>query len=662
MKKSALFLVLSALMVSACDESSKPECLESEHIYKDKCRADDVNHCGKHTIDCTKAAGWKSGSCIDKTCFAEECKIGYHLANIIDKDNKERTACEEDTHDACGSITIQCREDQVCTQGECTDICGPNEVYCSSDDAKPTCMPEDQLKSDPFHCGKCDKKCETNELCQDSQCIISTCTNNECLFNNACINQDDHCGIQCVNCNTANHASAGVCKEGSCSITSCVSGYNLYDNACEADSITDCGKHGRQCNVENAANTCSDGDCTFTCNDGYELIYNVCKLANPLITKWNVTSDNMTITLPILEKSDTLVIDWGDGEKETFSSEENNYHHTYSTEALYTIKVTGTINHWTCSFLGSCSQLVSIQSYGNTTFGDYAFSNAAQLESLPTQGTPRFKNNRMKAVFYGASKFNQDISFWDTSNITVMSGMFYDAASFNQPLNSWNVSNVTDMHAMFYSAKSFNQPLNNWDTSSVTDMSGMFAVAEAFNQPLDNWDTSSVTNMSMMFQQADSFDQSLNGWDVSNVTDMNLMFMMATKFNHPIDTWTPSNVTNMSRMFEKATAFNQSINGWDVSKVTDMNRMFWEATAFNQPLNNWDISSVTSIGYMFGNATSFDQPLDNWNVSNLTTGGYLFHFSGLTKTNYCKLFTGPYASAWTNIKSTLGMVHDYKCP
>ena len=42
--------------------------------------------------------------------------------------------------------------------------------------------------------------------------------------------------------------------------------------------------------------------------------------------------------------------------------------------------------------------------------------------------------------------FNQDISQWDVSNVTNMSGMFNGASVFNQDIGSWDVSNVTDMN------------------------------------------------------------------------------------------------------------------------------------------------------------------------------------------------------------------------
>ena len=68
--------------------------------------------------------------------------------------------------------------------------------------------------------------------------------------------------------------------------------------------------------------------------------------------------------------------------------------------------------------------------------------------------------------------FNHDISSWDVSNVTNMSGMFLGAISFNQPLNNWDVSNVTEMENMFLAASSFNQDCSQWNVSNVTSCEG----------------------------------------------------------------------------------------------------------------------------------------------------------------------------------------------
>tara|TARA_B100001057_G_scaffold347141_1_gene348417 strand:- start:139 stop:426 length:288 start_codon:yes stop_codon:yes gene_type:complete len=43
-----------------------------------------------------------------------------------------------------------------------------------------------------------------------------------------------------------------------------------------------------------------------------------------------------------------------------------------------------------------------------------------------------------------------DISTWDVSNITDMSGLFWSRNTFNENISNWDTSNVTDMSRMFY--------------------------------------------------------------------------------------------------------------------------------------------------------------------------------------------------------------------
>jgi surface protein len=103
----------------------------------------------------------------------------------------------------------------------------------------------------------------------------------------------------------------------------------------------------------------------------------------------------------------------------------------------------------------------------------------------------------------------------------------FQSTVFNQDISSWNTSNVTDMNGMFGYAYVFNQPIGGWDTSNVTDMGNMFREAAAFNQDISGWDTSSVNHekihnystigMESMFYKAEAFNQDLSKWCVSTI-------------------------------------------------------------------------------------------------------------------------------------------------
>ena len=111
-----------------------------------------------------------------------------------------------------------------------------------------------------------------------------------------------------------------------------------------------------------------------------------------------------------------------------------------------------------------------------------------------------------RRMFYGALRFNQDISRWDTSRITNMADMFNQAEAFSQNIGNWNVSNVTDMNSMFNNADKFNQDISQWDVSKVTDMNNMFNNATYFNQDLSRWCVTNLTSEPYNFKyNANSF-------------------------------------------------------------------------------------------------------------------------------------------------------------
>jgi surface protein len=147
------------------------------------------------------------------------------------------------------------------------------------------------------------------------------------------------------------------------------------------------------------------------------------------------------------------------------------------------------------------------------------------------------------------------VTTWDTSNVTKMRAMFYSADSFNQDIGSWYTGQVTNMNYMFADASGFNQDIGSWDTSSVIHTAGMFAGASSFNQDIGSWDTSSVTRMRRMFDGASSFNQDIDSWDTSNVTDMGGMFLNASSFSQDISSWCVRGISSKPDGFDYRAGF-----------------------------------------------------------------------------------------------------------
>ncbi len=223
----------------------------------------------------------------------------------------------------------------------------------------------------------------------------------------------------------------------------------------------------------------------------------------------------------------------------------------------------------------------------------------------------------MQSMFEETGDFDQDISGWDTSNVTTMVSMFRNS-TFNRSINDWDVSNVVDMNNMFTGNNFFNQDLNLWDTSNLVDMSGMFTFAQAFNGDISTWNTSKVTTLDSTFYGASAFNQDIGNWDTSSLRFMSNTFRDATAFNQDIGGWDVSEVTKLVATFWGASSFNQDIGDWDVSKVTDMSVTFFEATAFNQDIGDWNVSNVELMNAMFLRASNFNQDIGGWNTSKVT--------------------------------------------
>lgn len=305
-----------------------------------------------------------------------------------------------------------------------------------------------------------------------------------------------------------------------------------------------------------------------------------------MVLEYDIKETNTPISLP-LSGSVNVLVDWGDETQKEKFIEAGIKSHNFITTGIKIVTIKGTLTSYGSNsnidyydpgdqFINNIKnenliKVISWDGLGLIDLSD-AFFNAIKLIEVPN--TLPSTVIKLKGTFFAAKAFNQDISNWDTKNITDMEGMFYGALAFNQNINNWNTGKVTNMTEMFTNSKAFNQPLSNWNTENVKLMSRMFDNAVNFNQDISNWNTTNVTNMNLMFEQARNFNQDISKWNTSNVTSMRYMFHDATSFNQNIETWNTSNVKDMKRMFLNAKSFNQDISNWNIENIIDMKGFF----------------------------------------------------------------------------------------
>ena len=176
--------------------------------------------------------------------------------------------------------------------------------------------------------------------------------------------------------------------------------------------------------------------------------------------------------------------------------------------------------------------------------------------------------------------------------------------------------------------------LSNFDTSKVTDMSGMFVFMNLTTLNLSNFDTSKVTNMGGMFAGMSSLTTlNLFNFDTSKVTYMGGMFDgMHSLTTLNLSNFDTSKVTYMGTMFRgMSNLATLNLSNFDTSKVTDMGEMFRgmsNLTTLN--LSNFDTSQVTSMSGMFGDMRSLTTlNLANFDTSNVKNMNQMFYLGFL---------------------------------
>ena len=208
-----------------------------------------------------------------------------------------------------------------------------------------------------------------------------------------------------------------------------------------------------------------------------------------------------------------------------------------------------------------------------------------------------------------------DLSNFDTSKVTNMSGMFSIMPSLTTlDISSFDTSKVTDMGFMFSGmSKLTTLNISNFDTSKVTYMRYMFNnMSNLTTLNISNFDTSKVTYMRYMFNNMSNLTTlNLFHFDTSKVTDMYAMFSdMSNLTTLDLSNFDTSKVTTMYAMFRNMPNLTTlDLSNFDTSKVTNMDSIFSlgsEDIAKDNlgkiyVNNDFDTTKLTNFSEMFKN-------------------------------------------------------------
>ena len=216
-----------------------------------------------------------------ETCATGQCRISSCNSGWGNCDGTHSNGCENslDSLTNCGACGVTCSRAHATAScaGDFCHIasCDPNWGDCDGNDPNGC---ETDLANTDNHCGACGNNCGQNAYCQSSNCNCNSLWGNcDGNWGNGCeqtLTTLTHCGACSNPCSLA-HANES-CATGSCQVTSCDSLWGNcngnHSDGCETplDTLSDCGGCSITCNLPNASENCSGGNCQITsCNSNY---------------------------------------------------------------------------------------------------------------------------------------------------------------------------------------------------------------------------------------------------------------------------------------------------------------------------------------------------------------------------------------------------------
>lgn len=264
-----------------------------------------------------------------------------------------------------------------------------------------------------------------------------------------------------------------------------------------------------------------------------------------------------------------------------------------------------------------------------------AFWNDEPIEEWDVSAVTSFKSG-IQGVFEDCENITEDLSKWETSQVTDFTYLFYNTKDVTANVSGWDTRNVERFIMMFYLAKNVVLDLSEWNTSSVTNLWNFCSSNKNVTLDVGTWDTSSVVDMKYAFQNA-NFTGDISNWNTSNVVDMRLLFENTANistFTNGVDRWDTRKVTDFQYCFANTDA-SFDIHTWKTPNMLVANSMFENSEITSAPI--WETASLVTAMEMFKNMKTFDPKkhnIDCWQTPHLINALYMFTGTGLNESRY----------------------------
>ena len=137
------------------------------------------------------------------------------------------------------------------------------------------------------------------------------------------------------------------------------------------------------------------------------------------------------------------------------------------------------LNDWNTSKVNDMGGLFGLSPF-NQDISNWDVSKVTNFANMfyksgfnnPLNGWDTSSAINMSGMFSGNAVFNQDISNFDVSNVTTFVSFLFDAKAFGDgatwSLSNWNTGSAQDMTNMFRNTINFDQDISGWDISNVS--------------------------------------------------------------------------------------------------------------------------------------------------------------------------------------------------